>query len=88
MIILSKTSRIWVRISTFRGCFKELPLIGLLRLSLFQVSVGIATVLLVGTLNRAMIVELKAEVISGDNGSFLLLAPFRAWLQIRQPQIT
>ena len=37
---------------------KELPLIGLLRLSLFQVSVGIATVLLVGTLNRVMIVEL------------------------------
>ena len=30
----------------------------LLRLSLFQVSVGIATVLLVGTLNRVMIVEL------------------------------
>ena len=30
----------------------------LLRLSLFQVSVGMATVLLIGTLNRVMIVEL------------------------------
>ena len=36
----------------------ELPMSSLLRLSLFQVSVGIATVLLVGTLNRVMIVEL------------------------------
>jgi len=37
----------------------ELPLSRLLRLSLFQVSVGMAIVLLVGTLNRVMIVELK-----------------------------
>jgi BCD family chlorophyll transporter-like MFS transporter len=36
----------------------ELPLSRLLRLSLFQVSVGMAAVLLVGTLNRVMIVEL------------------------------
>jgi len=37
----------------------DLPLPRLLRLSLFQVSVGMALVLLVGTLNRVMIVELK-----------------------------
>ena len=37
---------------------KELPLGRLLRLSLFQVSVGMAMVLLTGTLNRVMIVEL------------------------------
>ena len=37
---------------------KELPLGRLLRLSLFQVSVGMAVVLLTGTLNRVMIVEL------------------------------
>ena len=37
----------------------ELPLGRLLRLSLFQVSVGMALVLMVGTLNRVMIVELK-----------------------------
>ena len=36
----------------------DLPLPRLLRLSLFQVSVGMALVLLVGTLNRVMIVEL------------------------------
>ncbi|MFM8736802.1 MAG: MFS transporter, partial [Betaproteobacteria bacterium] len=37
---------------------QELPLARLLRLSLFQVSVGMAGALLVGTLNRVMIVEL------------------------------
>ena len=36
-----------------------LPLGQLLRLSLFQVSVGMATVMLLGTLNRVMIVELS-----------------------------
>ena len=36
----------------------ELPLPRILRLSLFQVSVGMAVVLLTGTLNRVMIVEL------------------------------
>ena len=36
----------------------ELPLGRLLRLSLFQVSVGMAVVLLTGTLNRVMILEL------------------------------
>jgi MFS transporter, BCD family, chlorophyll transporter len=36
----------------------DLPLARLLRLSLFQVSIAIATVLLTGTLNRVMIVEL------------------------------
>ena len=37
---------------------KELPLSRLLRLSLFQISLGMAMVLLTGTLNRVMIVEL------------------------------
>ncbi|MEX1252141.1 MAG: PucC family protein, partial [Hyphomonas sp.] len=36
----------------------QLPMGRLLRLSLFQVSVGMAMVLLTGTLNRVMIVEL------------------------------
>ena len=36
----------------------QLPLNQLLRLSLFQVSVGMAAVMLLGTLNRVMIVEL------------------------------
>ena len=39
----------------------DLPLGRLLRLSLFQVSVGMALVLLVGTLNRVMIVEHMAR---------------------------
>jgi BCD family chlorophyll transporter-like MFS transporter len=38
---------------------EDLPLSRLLRLSLFQVTVGMALVLLVGTLNRVMIVELR-----------------------------
>ena len=37
----------------------DLPLSRLLRLSLFQASVGIALALLNGTLNRVMIVELN-----------------------------
>jgi MFS transporter, BCD family, chlorophyll transporter len=37
----------------------ELPLSRLLRLSLFQVTVGMAVTLLIGTLNRVMIVELQ-----------------------------
>ena len=64
---------------------KELPLIGLLRLSLFQVSVGIATVLLVGTLNRVMIVELgvMSSLVETMVAIPILLAPFRAFLGFR-----
>jgi hypothetical protein len=45
----------------------DLPLPRLLRLSLFQVSVGMALVLLVGTLNRVMIVELKVPRDAGGS---------------------
>jgi len=38
-----------------------LPMRQLLRLSLFQVSVGMASVMLLGTLNRVMIVELSGS---------------------------
>lgn len=57
-----------------------LPLSRLLRLSLFQVTVGMATALLVGTLNRVMIVELMvpAWVVALMVGLPLLAAPFRA----------
>eukprot|EP01041_Mallomonas_annulata_P017413 gene17413-35880_t len=37
----------------------DLPLGRLLRLSMFQLSIGITIALLVGTLNRVMIVELQ-----------------------------
>jgi MFS transporter, BCD family, chlorophyll transporter len=58
----------------------ELPLGRLLRLSLFQVSVGIAVVLLNGTLNRVMIVELAvpAWLVAGMVALPLVFAPFRA----------
>ena len=58
----------------------ELPLSRLLRLSLFQVSVGMAIVLLVGTLNRVMIVELKVPtaLVSVMVGLPLFFAPLRA----------
>ena len=58
----------------------ELPLSRLLRLSLFQVSVGMVTVLLNGTLNRVMIVELhiQAWLVSLMIAIPLLVAPFRA----------
>jgi BCD family chlorophyll transporter-like MFS transporter len=58
----------------------ELPLSRLLRLALFQVSVGMATVLLSGTLNRVMIVELHtpAWLVSLLIAMPLLFAPLRA----------
>ncbi len=62
-----------------------LPLGQLLRLSLFQVSVGMATVMLLGTLNRVMIVELSvpAFVVACMIALPVLIAPFRALLGFR-----
>ena len=58
----------------------DLPLSRLLRLSLFQVSVGMALVLLIGTLNRVMIVELDvpASLVGIMISLPLVFAPFRA----------
>jgi BCD family chlorophyll transporter-like MFS transporter len=58
----------------------DLPLPRLLRLALFQVSVGMALVLLVGTLNRVMIVELgvPASLVAVMISLPVLYAPFRA----------
>ena len=58
----------------------DLPLGRLLRLSLFQVTVGMASVLLVGTLNRVMIVEMgmAAWIVSLMVALPLVFAPFRA----------
>ncbi|MEY2920604.1 MAG: hypothetical protein RL261_1909 [Pseudomonadota bacterium] len=58
----------------------DLPLSRLLRLSLFQVSVAIAAVLLTGTLNRVMIVELhvSAWLVSTMVAVPLVFAPLRA----------
>lgn len=59
-----------------------LPLAQLMRLSLFQISVGMAQVLLLGTLNRVMIVELSvsALVVAAMMSLPVLVAPFRALL--------
>jgi len=61
---------------------RELPLIRLFQLSLFQVSVGMCTALLIGTLNRVMIVELgvSAWLVAVMVALPLLFAPFRALL--------
>jgi len=63
----------------------DLPLSRLLRLSLFQVSVGLSLVLLVGTLNRVMIVELgvPAVLVAVMVALPLLAAPFRALIGFR-----
>lgn len=59
---------------------KELPLGRLLRLSLFQVSTGMAAVLLTGTLNRVMIVELgvSGALVALMVALPLVFAPLRA----------
>ena len=62
-----------------------MPLNQLLRLSLFQISVGMATVMLLGTLNRVMIVELgvPAMIVATMIALPVLVAPFRALLGFR-----
>jgi len=58
----------------------DLPLSRLLRLSLFQISVGMAMALMVGTLNRVMIVELgiSAWLVAVAIALPIAFAPFRA----------
>jgi MFS transporter, BCD family, chlorophyll transporter len=64
---------------------QELPLSRLLRLALFQVSVGMAVVLLNGTLNRVTVVELGIPtwLISLMVSLPLLFAPLRALIGFR-----
>jgi len=58
----------------------DLPMARLLRLSLFKFTMGITTALMIGTLNRVMIVELfvPAWLVSMMLALPLLVAPFRA----------
>ena len=62
----------------------DLPLSRLLRLSLFQVTVGMATVLLVGTLNRVMIVEMgmAAWIVSLMVALPILILPGAVWIMV------
>jgi BCD family chlorophyll transporter-like MFS transporter len=78
--------RLTIRLLPFADAASaDLPLAQLLRLSLFQVSVGMATVMLLGTLNRVMIVELSvpATVVAAMIALPVLIAPFRALLGFR-----
>jgi len=63
----------------------DLPLSRLLRLSLFQVSVGMALALLVGSLNRVLIVELgvSAALVAIMVALPVLYAPLRALVGFR-----
>jgi energy-converting hydrogenase Eha subunit H len=83
MILRRSTSSAVACLAALCGCGVRGAAAGqLLRLSLFQVSVGMATVLLLGTLNRVMIVELSvpAMVVALMIALPVLVAPFRALL--------
>ncbi len=80
---LSPFVRLTTRLLPFADAASDgLPAGQLLRLSLFQVSVGMATVMLLGTLNRVMIVELSvpAMIVAAMIALPVLSAPFRALL--------
>ncbi len=83
-------AKAWTRVGTRFLPFADaasdaLPLGRLLRLSLFQVSVGMALVLLTGTLNRVMIVELgvSAWLVSLMVSLPIVFAPLRALVGYR-----
>lgn len=78
--------RLSLRALPFADAASEgLPQAQLLRLSLFQISVGMAQVMLLGTLNRVMIVELglAATLVAAMIAIPVLIAPFRALLGFR-----
>jgi BCD family chlorophyll transporter-like MFS transporter len=85
MIAETKATKFWAKLGPrflpfADAATPELPLPRLLRLSLFQVSVGIELVLLNGTLNRVMIIELgiPAWLVAVMIALPILFAPFRA----------
>jgi BCD family chlorophyll transporter-like MFS transporter len=82
--------KVWQRLGTrflpfADAASTELPLARLLRLSLFQVTVGMALVLLNGTLNRVMIVELgvSAALVAVMVALPIVFAPLRALVGFR-----
>lgn len=85
MLAHPSVTKLWTRVSARMLPFadvatEELPLARLLRLSLFQVTVGMAMALMVGTLNRVMIVELgvRASVVALAIATPLIISPMRA----------
>jgi BCD family chlorophyll transporter-like MFS transporter len=88
--LATRVARGWLRVSPrflpfADAATADLPLARLLRLALFQVSVGMTTVLLVGTLNRVMIVELGAAswLVALMVALPIASAPFRALIGFR-----
>jgi len=86
----AKVAALWQRVGTrwlpfADAATDDLPLSRLLRLSLVQITVGLATALLIGTLNRVLIVEfaLPAWVISTMVALPLVFAPFRTFIGFR-----
>lgn len=86
----SRAARIWKRVGMDMLPFADVaservPLDRFLRLSLFQMSVGMAVVLLTGTLNRVMIVELgvPAWLVAVMVALPLFFAPLRALIGFR-----
>jgi len=87
--LASKWSKVGMGFMPFAdAATAEMPLSRLLRLSLFQVTVGMAAVLLIGTLNRVMIVELgvPAWLVAVMVSLPLVFAPFRAVVGFRSDQ--
>jgi len=83
---MNNWSRLGTRFLPFAdAATPDVPLSRLLRLSLFQVSVGMALVMLIGTLNRVLIVELNvpASLVSIMISIPLIFAPFRAVIGFR-----
>jgi len=86
IVTRSQIAKIGARYLPFADAGSEgFPLSQILRLSLFQVSVGMATVMLLGTLNRVMIVELgvPAALVAAMVALPVLVAPLRALLGFR-----
>jgi BCD family chlorophyll transporter-like MFS transporter len=82
---IGKIGKVWTRVGVqflpfADAATTDLPLARLLRLSLFQVTVGMAITLTIGTLNRVMIVELgvSTTLVSLMVALPLIFAPFRA----------
>ncbi|KQN15074.1 MULTISPECIES: BCD family MFS transporter [unclassified Sphingomonas] len=89
-LVALKTGAFWARLGTrflpfADAATDDLPLGRLLRLSLFQLSVGMTAVLLTGTLNRVMIVELgmSTSLVAAMVSLPLLFAPLRALIGFR-----
>ncbi len=86
----ARIARVWMKVGRDLLPFADehtgdLPWSRLFRLSLFQISCGMSTVLLIGTLNRVMIVELgvSAGLVAAMVALPLVFAPLRALIGFR-----